>query len=669
MAPRFHRLVRLFALVAIVASLTYVAQRSNLRSDLTAEGLSQLTPATRELISSIGGEYKPAGAEEARTLPPVVVTAFVSAEVPRAYVPLRSRLLNVLNEMEASGGDGMRVRIVEPKPFSEEAQEAVEKYGIVPRPLVNAEGGEVETMQVFLGVAFTSGPREEVVPFFDRGLSVEYEIVRALEVVTQERKKVVGIIRDDTKIMGDFDLQARRQIPRWRIVEELEKQYEVRGLNPGTPIPDDVDMLLVPQLSSQTQASLDIIQGYLFAGRPALIVVDPLPLANPQLAPPEPMLAPPGQGMMGGGAPPQPKGDYRGLLRSIGVEWSDENIVWDFENPEKQFKLQRSFVVVGKREGESTFAGKGNVVEGLAQVLVLLGGDLRPSGSETEFQPLLVTGRKSGWDRYEDYVESHPLFGPQIRGIPEKPRAYVGERGAERMVLAARITGGGAAVSTGEGEEASERRPVNVAVVADLDMFSDTFFQFHERGGDVDGDGIIDMRFDNVTFLLNLIDSLVGDERFIELRKRQPAYRRLELVAEKTEAADEAREEQIRVANEAAEDKIATAQAALDEAVAAIQAQTELDETTKKIMIRSAEEAENRRLKAQTEQIEREKAQQLDRIQAEHARAVDEVRDRFRLGAILWPPVPAILMGLVIFVLKRRRERSTIPQTRLRKDA
>ena len=41
------------------------------------------------------------------------------------------------------------------------------------------------------------------------------------------------------------------------------------------------------------------------------------------------------------------------------------------------------------------------------------------------------------------------------------------------------------------------------------------------------GDGLIDLRFDNVTFLLNLVDSLAGDDRFIELRKRQPKFRRL----------------------------------------------------------------------------------------------------------------------------------------------
>jgi ABC-2 type transport system permease protein len=200
-------------------------------------------------------------------------------------------------------------------------------------------------------------------------------------------------------------------------------------------------------------------------------------------------------------------------------------------------------------------------------------------------------------------------------------------------------------------------------------MFADTFFSFHERGGDLDGDGLIDLRFDNVTFLLNAIDDLLGDSRFIELRKRQTEFRRLGKVDDMTEAANLDRQDRIKAANDEAKQQLEAAQKALDEAVTAIKAKTDLDETTKQIMIRSAEEAENRRLQAQTEQIEREKAKSVDKIRADHARAIDEVRDRIRVFAILLPPIPAILLGLFIFYRKRRRESATIPDSRKRKQS
>jgi len=663
-----HRLARLIALLVIAASLTYMAQRSNARVDLTAAGLSQITPDTRALIRSIGTEVAGTDGGEARTVPPVVVTAYVSKDVPRPYVPLRSRMLNILREMEASGGPGLTVRIYEPEPFSEDAQEAIEKYGILPRPLVSADGGQIETMQVFLGMAFTSGPREEVVPFFDRGLSVEYEIVRALEVVTQPKKKVVGIIRDDTKIMGDFDLQARRRIPRWRVVGELEKQYEVRSLNPGTPIPPDVDALFIPQISSLAQPSLDVLQAYLLAGRPALIVADPLPFFNPKLAPSQPMLPAPqqGGGMMGGGAPAEDKGDYRGLLASIGVDWAESHVAFDLENPEPQLaEAPRSIIVLGERDGKDQFTGRGPMVEGLAQIIVLFGGDLRPAaGAQTVVEPILTTGSKGGWDSFNRFVDdSNFLFGLQFRGVPSDYETLAAQDGLPSIALGVRVSGGGGG-SSGEG---GGNRDINAIVLADLDMFADSFFSFHERGGDIDGDGLIDMRFDNVTFLLNTIDTLLGDTRFIELRKRQPEFRRLSRVDEMTKLANEDRQDKLKVANKAAEDKIAEAQASLDAAVAEIRAKTGIDDRTKEIMIRAAEQAENRRVQAQTEQIEREKSQQIDKIKSEHARAVGEVRDRIRVAAILVPPLPAILLGLLIFWRKRRRESAAIPESRKRR--
>jgi ABC-2 type transport system permease protein len=252
------------------------------------------------------------------------------------------------------------------------------------------------------------------------------------------------------------------------------------------------------------------------------------------------------------------------------------------------------------------------------------------------------------------------LFGLQFRGVPSNYEKLAVEEALPGITLGVKVSGGG---ESGDGGN----RDVNAIVLADLDMFADSFFNFHERGGDLDGDGLIDMRFDNVTFLLNVIDSLLGDDRFIELRKRQPGFRSLTRVDEMTKAANEERQEKLKAANKAAEDKIAEAQAALDAAVAEIQAKTGIDERTKDIMIRAAESAENRRVQAQTEQIEREKAQEIDKIKTEHARAVNEVRDRIRVAAILVPPIPPILLGLLIFWRKRQRETATIPESRKRR--
>ncbi|MCX4245744.1 GldG family protein [Paraliomyxa miuraensis] len=647
LASRHEGLIRVLALGVMVVSATYVGHQLQARVDVTEEGLSQLTPETLGLIGSITAER------------PVMVHAYVSDEVPAEYSEVRSRLLNILREMENSGGPGLQVRIVAPEEFSPEAEEAMEKYGILPQVLAEREGGRVEAKPTFLGLAFVSGPREEVVPFLSRGLSVEYEIARALRVVTQDGKKVVGVLRTDAPIMGNFDIQTRQQQPAWRIVEELRKQYEVRSLNPTASIPDDVDVLLVPQLPSLTQEELDKVGEYIDAGRPALLTVDPFPTFNPGLAPSQPKPNPQGGmgGMMGGSPPPPPKGDYRGLLERVGIEWADDKILYDTENPHPQFDRVPEQVVFA--QGPFTGEAVDPVVSGLEEVVVLFGGELRKSASfGGTFTPLVHTSPRSGYNLFTDMVSEHPLFGLQMLPPPYTASPIDGQH----HVLAARVTGGGGGTAVDEGAQPPKDR--NVIVVADLDLFHDQFFQLRERGGDTDGDGLIDLRFDNVTFLLNLVDSLAGDDRFIELRKRQPKFRRLTWIEDETEGARKTLEEERTKANETAKKELEDAQKALDDAVAAIRARTDLDETTKEVMAKAAEAAENRRLEVKEGKIELEKAKTINHIETQTKRKIGEVQDRVRLLAVVLPPIPALVLAGLIFARRRRREAESIPKSR-----
>jgi ABC-2 type transport system permease protein len=671
---RTHHLIRTLCLGVTVASLSYVASRAQIRRDLTSEGLSEISQQTRDLIDQVAAER------------PVVITAYVSKEVPKQYVGHRTRLLNLLRELEARSADALTVRIFEPELHSDEAQEAQDKYHIVPRQVLDSEAGRVGAVPIFLGVAMTSGPREEVIEFLDRGLSVEYELARALQTVVQNKRRVVGVLRNDTHLMGNFDMATRQQMPAWRIVEELRKQYEVRSVNPGTEIPADVDALLVPQVSSLSQPQLDKLYEYVDSGRPTLLVADPMPAFNIRLSPTEPMLPKQGgnQGMfggMGGGTPGDEKGDYRGFLKKVGVDFDPSRVIYDTENPNPRFVTQPHIAFLSRRDGGQDFAGGSPIVDGLAQVVAIFGGQLEPvKDSALELKPLLTTSQNSGYHLWDDMVDrSNFLFG--LQG-PFPPRTAPRKLG-ENVVLAAQINAEGKTetVSAPEPNEAAkegEAAPApasttktvgarNVIVLSDLDMFSDLFFSYHERGGDVDGDGLIDIRFDNVTFLLNCFDSLMGDERFIELRKRQPGFRRLLRVDEATEDARIEREKEISLANREAEERLAEAQKELDAKVDAIRQRQGLDETTKAIMMKQQEEAENRRLKIEQEKIEREKERHVSRVENEHMKRVDEVQNAIRLSAVLLPPLPAIGMGLWVFARRRRREAMNIPASRRKK--
>ena len=234
-----HHTVRAVALaVALVAANAVVARVTFLRLDVTAERLSSLSDETRRLLAALPDD---------RT---VFIQAFLSPVVPEPFVQARSNLIGILEEIDAQGGTKVEVLILDTEPFTDAAVSAREKFGIQPRAMRDLGGGQSSIVEVFLGVAFTAGAEQQVIPFFDRGLSTEYEIVRTIRVVAGSDRKRVGVVDTMVKIFGGQTLVGNQQLPQWSVVNELRKQYEVVEVDAEYPIPSDIDAILVALPSS-----------------------------------------------------------------------------------------------------------------------------------------------------------------------------------------------------------------------------------------------------------------------------------------------------------------------------------------------------------------------------------------------------------------------------------
>jgi len=174
-----------------------------------------------------------------------------------------------------------------------------------------------------------------------------------------------------------------------------------------------------------------------------------------------------------------------------------------------------------------------------------------------------------------------------------------------------------------------------------------------------------ELNFDNVTFLLNAVDQLAGDESFIALRKRRRAHRTLETVEARTRSYAEDRLEETRRAEQEAEEKLNAAQARLDEAVKALQDRTDLDAQTKRIMISNQERIENRRLAVARSNIEDEKERLIEAARGDMEAGVRAIQNTIKLLAVALSPVPAFLLFLFVSVKRREREQIGVASDRL----
>ena len=418
-----HHAVRTAAILVALVSLGAISARAGFRLDVTAERLQSLSRETRALLAELPADR------------PVFIQAFISPEMPEPFVQARANLVSVLQEIDALAGSRVEVLIHDTEPFSDAARDARETFGIGPRPFRDVGSTRADVTDVFMGVAFTCGAEEQVIPFFDRGLPTEYEVVRSIRVVAGAERKRIGVVRTMMNLVGGVDYRQNRFDPAWPVVSELRKQYEVYPIDPELPIEVEVDALLVPLPSSMQTDEMRHVADAILQGTPAMLLVDPMPAVNPQLSPTEwvgdgnPFAYPPGS------ARPGPRGNVRQWMADLGVGWEPTRIVWDSYNPHPELAhMPDDVVFLGRGNlNEQTFNTGVDVTADLQELVFLWPGFLEPLEDErVEFQPLLRSGAVSGTNGYFSIVRSSP-FGPQIN--PQPPR----EQDEQDYVIAARI--------------------------------------------------------------------------------------------------------------------------------------------------------------------------------------------------------------------------------------
>ena len=868
-----HHAVRGVAVAAALISAGVLVTNRSVRIDVTAEQLHSLSGETRRLLDELPADR------------PVFIQAFISPDVPEPFVQTRSNLISFLEEIDVLAGPRVEVLIQDTEPFTDAAREARETFGIQPRPVRNVSTARSEVEEVFLGVAFTSGAEEQVIGFFDVGLPAEYEIMRSIRVVAGTERKRVGVVATMANLFGGTNFQRNQFTPQWSVVTELRKQYDVVEISPEMAIGQDVDALLVPLPSSLQTDEQGFVADYIRSGKPALILVDPLPAVNPTLSPSEwvgdgnPFTYPPGQPR------PGPRGNVREWIGNLGVGWEPTRVVWDSYNPHPELAhMPEDVVFLGAgNENPATFNADDPMTAQLQELVLLFPGFLQAvDDPRFEFRPLLRSGMVSGANGYFSLVRGTP-FGPQVN--PSPPRRQddddyivaarirsVGRDAAADVPVAEPEPGTDAAESTEAAEEpaaeaepaaesdseaasgepdeavaepaattspepppvsgteeeagepesvtsaaeaaaqgepetreaaieatepqaapsaettaeesvsetaessasqaaesaepqesqpepvesaetaaeeqepsaaesaaaepgeqqateppdaadtaepaaaaqesdpgteaaaesestvdeteaAAESEPVaaespeaaaaepaaetdseepaepesdsaesdtaaareptgdiDIIVVADLDFISEQFFQIREQapGG---------LNFDNITFFLNAMDTLLGEDAFIDLRSRRARHRTLERVEAQTAEFIEQRTADEQQAEADAEQALTEAQQRLNDRVAELQGRADIDAQTRQIMVRNLEEVENRRLEVLSANIETEKDTRIQASRENMEAQIRRIQTSIKTFAILLPPVPVVLLGIAIFIRRKRRER------------
>ena len=233
---------------------------------------------------------------------------------------------------------------------------------------------------------------------------------------------------------------------------------------------------------------------------------------------------------------------------------------------------------------------------------------------------------------------------------------------------------------------------MRVVYVSDIDVLSPVVFEVRANPEDYQVEDVT-WQFENVTFLLNIVDSLAGEKRFIDIRKRKPRHSTLVAVADETAAAitsEYEKRQELRKTQQEAIDKynadteeedtsISKEISDLEDQLLNLRDPTNPDGVDVAKIRELSIEIQLKQLRQRSRQIERsrtltieqtknevETEKEIDKLERVRDQKIGEIHRAYKLKGVLYPPIPPLLIGLFVFFLRRSREREGVASSRLR---
>lgn len=481
---------------------------------------------------------------------PINLYFYFSRGAAREYPPVMEyadRVLGMLREYERASGGSIRLSVVDPEPFSEEEDKAVEQ-GVQGAPLPSGD------MLYFGLVGTSSTDARETIPFFaldeDKQRTLEYDLSKLLWTLAHPDKKKVGILTAlPLEGGGGNPMLGQQGSPRWQILDQLEDFFDVEVLPTSTDKLEDIDILVVIHPRDFTDATLYLIDQWALAGKPLVVFVDPQCDVDPGASddPSNPMSR----------FTARKNSDMEKLFKAWGIELVKNKVACDKEYGLRQAVRSRdgrsqteTTVVFLLRLGEKAASREDPITRLLGNLLVMTPGSLRklPDGTTT-FTPFLQTSESS-----------QEVDSTQFQFQPE-PQALLANfvPGYERLTLGARVTGEvktafpdgkpGAAPEAEpkpEGEDAAttpaaglsaSSAPLNVVVFSDADMLHDQMWM--QELGRIGQQVLVRPISENVDLLKNTIESVSGGAELMSIRMRGKTSRPFERVQELQRDSDQ----------------------------------------------------------------------------------------------------------------------------------
>jgi ABC-type uncharacterized transport system involved in gliding motility auxiliary subunit len=613
-------LIALAVLFLGVVMLSNVGLRG-MRVDLTQNRLYTLSPGTQQVLAELKE--------------PLNLYFYFSREAAAKQAPLllpyATRVREFLEELATRSGGKVRVRIVDPQPFSDDEDHAAE-FGLQP---LQAGGGDA----LYFGLTGTnSTDGRSSIPSFqaDREEFLEYDVAKLINDLGTPKKPVIGLM-SSLGLQGQFNPMTGQMGEPWPILTQLQDLFTMRTLTADVDhIDKDVDVLMLVHPKRLPAKTLYAIDQFVMRGGRVLLFVDPNAGGDTSGQDPSNPLA---------GAMADHSSDLKPLLAAWGVDYDPAKVIGDLERGlEVRTSMQappiRHIGILGL--GHRDMNEKDVVTASLDKINLATVGFLSAHpGAKTTFEPLLQSSASAAPIPAQRF---NALVDPATLRDGFKPTGV-------RYALAARITGAvESAYPQGPPPDqkpasgppvahlAKSAVPANIVIIADTDLLMDYMWV---QTREVFGQRVAQAFANNGDLVANTLDNLSGTSALISVRGRATFSRPFERVEALRRRADD------RLRGKALE-----LQAELQ------QTETKLTQLQSKrndqssLMLSPEQEAELKRFVAEKARVRRELRETQRGLDVD----INRLNSWLKVINIAIGPLCVAVAGVIILSLRRRRK-------------
>lgn len=603
------------ALLVLLVAVNFIGTRAKFRLDFTADKAFTLSDGTRAILQKLDT--------------PVQVRLYVSQKEKAMPVVLKdyaNRVQDLLDEYRQASGGKIQITKLDPEPDSD-AEDSARLDGLDPQLLPTGDA-------IYFGLVVNLLDQKQIIPLaLERERLLEYDLSRALSLVMNPTKPVIGVMSALPIFGGADPMMAMRGVPQQEpaiFLSELKQSFTVKQVDlKADAIPDDVNLLLVVHPKEISEATEYAIDQFILRGGKLIAFIDPSPVFDRSQAQQNPMF-----GNMPGG-----KSSLDRLMTSWGVAMDGGKVVADMTYKTQNQGGDQPVVL---RLTSEAMNQDDIVTSQIDDLVMLLSGAITGKAVDGLTQTVLI--KSSGTSQLVDGFMAAMGGGENVLK-DFKPSGV-------DYALAVQLSGkfktafpNGKPGSTGDtnapaGDSLKEgKAETQVVLVADTDLLND---QIVATVQNFFGQRFIQPRFGNLTFVQSLVEKLSGDSNLIAVRSRATINRPFTVV-QKMEAA----------AQEKYRGKIAALQQSQQEIEAKLNEllQQKIGQGQQQIILPPEQQKEIENFRKQ----QGETGKQLKEIRKEFRQDIESLQNRLKAMNLLAMPVAVTAFGIAVALSKRKR--------------